>query len=94
MHSASQTVQICTCIDVGRYEQEGRGGEGYNGIEGDCERGNAVIEDIFGTGAELELLSLDFRYTYLSDEGIDTGTWLVTIRLKNSLSLLYIISLV
>ena len=57
MHSASQTVQICTsisigsiCGGVGTYEQEGRGGEGYNGIEGDCERGNAVIEDIFGTG--------------------------------------------
>ena len=53
MHSASQTVQICTCIsigsicgDVGRYEQEGRGGEGYNGIEGDCERGNAVTNNI------------------------------------------------
>ena len=36
--------------DVGTYEQEGRGGEGYNGIEADSERGNAVIEDIFGTG--------------------------------------------
>ena len=24
--------------------------EGYTGIEGDCERGNAVIEDTFGTG--------------------------------------------
>ena len=53
MHSASQTAQICTCIsidsicgDVGIYEQEGGGGEGYNGIDGDCERGNAVIEDI------------------------------------------------
>ena len=57
MHSTSQTVQICTsisigsiCGDVGTYEQEGRGGEGYNGIEADSERGNAVIEDIFGTG--------------------------------------------
>ena len=55
MHSASQTVQICTsigsiCGDVGTHEQEGRGGEGYTGIEGDCERGNAVIEDTFGTG--------------------------------------------
>ena len=47
----------CTCIsigsfcrDVGTYEQEGRGGEGYNCIEGDFERGNAVIEDISGTG--------------------------------------------
>ena len=27
-----------------------RGGEGYNGIEGDFEKGNAVIEDISGTG--------------------------------------------
>ena len=72
MHSASQTMQICTCIsigsicgDVGTYEQEGRGGEGYNGIEGNCERGNAVIEDIFGTGDGLELFSLDFRYTQM-----------------------------
>ena len=59
MHSASQTAQICTCIsidsicgDVGIYEQEGGGGEGYHGIDGDCERGNAVIEDIFGTGED------------------------------------------
>ena len=76
MHSASQTVQICTsisissiCGNVGTYEQEGSVGEGYNDIVGDCERDNAVIEDIFGTG---DLLSLDFRYTYLRDEGIDT----------------------
>ena len=48
--NAPEAVPI-RCIPSSRtYEQEGRGGEGYNGIEGDCERGNAVIEDIFGTG--------------------------------------------
>ena len=68
MHSASQTVQICTCIcigsicgDVGTYEQEGRGGEGYNGIEGDFERGNAVIEDISRTGDGWKTLISEMR---------------------------------
>ena len=85
MHYASQTVQIYTtisiggmCGDVGTYEQEGRGREGYNGIEGYCEGGNAVIEDLFGAGDAWNLW-LDFRYTYLRDERIDTETWLVTI---------------
>ena len=102
VHSASQTVQICTnisigsiCWDVGTYEREGRRREGYNGIEGDCERGNTVIEDIFGTGDGWNFCRW-ISGTLISEmmglmQELD---WLQFVSKVLSLLLLYIISLV